>query len=554
MIRHFFDILFEAKDPAHLILCWRLRDHVSSRFTEPGRAASFVSDFAEQDMYVGVGLSAQDLGPRQRATEDQVAALIGYCVDVDFQTSTDKPNGKKRPPQDKALELIKTMPLLPTLIVYTGHGYHGWWLFREPYTIDSPEERVRIKSLSTSWGQILQRNAKSHGWDVDSVFDLARVMRIPGTMNCKDPQHKIATSIVSEEAGARLSGPDEIEQFLPTDWELWSNSTNAPSGTLILDKNAEPPFEKYQVLRNNDDKFRLSCDRKRKDLSDSSGSGYDMSLAAITVRAGWTDQEICNLMIATRRQANDELKLNRSDYYERTINKARMSVAQVVALDALATTEAGDKDAKKKVCDALGGIPIQRIIRYMSPEGGTYYIVANGQHVPIGGSDALFNQRIFLNRVGDVTGIVKPPIKAEHWWPLAQLIRDMAEDESFGDEGSETALLKTWLTEYLDSYMPTSDCNTAAVAKGPFIKDGFVHIYLNKFADYVEFLVREKRTHLRLRVSMRALGAETVTVSAQIEGRFTTRGYWRLPSEFSARFVNQTQRAEEPILSDEWPK
>ena len=551
MIRRFIDALFQNKDPEHYILVWRLRDHVSTWFTDPEKAAVFLFENKDEDMYVGAGLASADMGAHARATEDKVVALAGFYADVDFQSDVDKP-GKRRPPREIALELLQAMPLFPSMIIDTGHGYHGWWLFKEPHAIDSPEELARVKSIARGWATMLQGRAKQKGYDIDSVFDLARVMRAPGTMNCKDKQHCVEAKIESE-YDTRFAGPGEVEQFLPDGWQLEEETEAAVSVSgLVVNASAEPPFERYEALRNNDDKFRLSCDRKRRGMGDNSASGYDMSLAAIAVYAGWTDQEICDLMIAMRRRAGEDMKLNRPEYYARTITKARTSVAQNTALESLATTNAEDEDARKKVCDALGGLEIQRIVRYATSDGGTYYIVAKGQHVPIGGIDQLMNQRTFLNRVADVTGFVRSPIKAFLWWQLAQLIRDMAEDEDFGEEGSESGLMRTWLMEYLDGSRPSSDRDTSVAAKAPFIENGEVYVCLSKVADYVEYLVREKRTRTRLRVSMRTIGAKPLTVSATVNGRRTTRGYWKLPSDISGAFKDL--EVEEPVLATGWPK
>ena len=57
-------------------------------------------------------------------------------------------------------------------------------------------------------------------------------------------------------------------------------------------------------------------------------------LASIAVVAGWSDQEIANLLIFSRRSNGDDLKL-REDYYIRTISKARGPVEQAEAQERL---------------------------------------------------------------------------------------------------------------------------------------------------------------------------------------------------------------------------
>jgi hypothetical protein len=94
------------------------------------------------------------------------------------------------------------------------------------------------------------------------------------------------------------------------------------SESLILDPNAEPPFDKFEALCANDSHFSRSWAHQRTDLGDQSQSSYDMSLASLAARVGWSDQEITNLLIANRRKHKADLKL-RPDYYRRTIATAR---------------------------------------------------------------------------------------------------------------------------------------------------------------------------------------------------------------------------------------
>ena len=57
----------------------------------------------------------------------------------------------------------------------------------------------------------------------------------------------------------------------------------------------------------NDQKFKRSWEHRRPDMQDPSASGYDQSLANIALAAGWSDQEIANLMIAHRRKYGEDL-------------------------------------------------------------------------------------------------------------------------------------------------------------------------------------------------------------------------------------------------------
>lgn len=93
-------------------------------------------------------------------------------------------------------------------------------------------------------------------------------------------------------------------------------------GTLWLNTDAEPPPEKWSLLCEVEPRALATFNHTSRTL-DGSASSYDLSLANYAVRAGWTDQEIANLIIAHRRKHNAKPKVDLQDYLARTITTAR---------------------------------------------------------------------------------------------------------------------------------------------------------------------------------------------------------------------------------------
>jgi hypothetical protein len=94
---------------------------------------------------------------------------------------------------------------------------------------------------------------------------------------------------------------------------------------------AEPPAEKFELLALIEPRFERSYCRRRPDLRDQSDSSYDFSLALFAFDAGWTCQEVADLLIAGRREHGDISKPGkalRRDYQERTLLKALLQVAR----------------------------------------------------------------------------------------------------------------------------------------------------------------------------------------------------------------------------------
>lgn len=87
--------------------------------------------------------------------------------------------------------LVARLPLPPTLTVLSGHGIQPLWVFQEPATLTTPEERETAAATARGWQDRLRRVAGERGWDVDATHDLARVLRVPGTFNRKDPARPV---------------------------------------------------------------------------------------------------------------------------------------------------------------------------------------------------------------------------------------------------------------------------------------------------------------------------------------------------------------------------
>ena len=75
-----------------------------------------------------------------------------------------------------------------SLIVNSGRGLHGYWLF-DQFLARTPENAGLIDRFLETFKQ----KSKSNPWkyNVDSVWDLARILRVPGTLNRKDPANPL---------------------------------------------------------------------------------------------------------------------------------------------------------------------------------------------------------------------------------------------------------------------------------------------------------------------------------------------------------------------------
>lgn len=119
-----------------------------------------------------------------RGYMETAMACPGVWLDLDIRGAAHK--SEKLPPNlEKAIALIKEFPLEPTILVHSGHGLQAWWLFKELWIFDTPEERKEAQDLVQRFQVTMKQKAEAHGWEIDSTFDLARVLRLPGTFNRK---------------------------------------------------------------------------------------------------------------------------------------------------------------------------------------------------------------------------------------------------------------------------------------------------------------------------------------------------------------------------------
>ncbi|MEU9807584.1 DUF3631 domain-containing protein [Mycobacterium sp. NPDC050853] len=72
----------------------------------------------------------------------------------------------------------------PSAIVSSGHGLQPYWPIEDGQIVDN-ETRAQAARLLLRFGRLVHAVARGQGVKLDSVFDLPRVMRLPGTRNCK---------------------------------------------------------------------------------------------------------------------------------------------------------------------------------------------------------------------------------------------------------------------------------------------------------------------------------------------------------------------------------
>lgn len=554
----FLRALFDDVPADYRFLVWSLPDKISRwyRPADTEKAANDARALDAQDVYVGVGLSTRDRGAKQRTMAKDVAGIVGLWLDVDFDDGADAHKKPNLPADvDAAQDLLASLGVDPTLLVHSGHGLQAWWLFAEPWLFESPEDHVGAAALANRWNLTLRVRAAERGYAIDSTFDLSRVMRVPGTTNRKAAP--VPVRLLRSNLRLRYE-PADVEPFMADEAALSSlgGRRTHTVGQLKLDQGAQPDIDKFDALMQNDTKFRQSWNRDRKELQDQSASSYDLSLASLAAAAGWSDQEIVDLLVASRRKHGDDLKL-RHDYYARTVSRARDSEARAVSVEEIGAAQAqveraealGDERAaqmgKRTLLQHLStalGVEITRMVRF-TQDPPRYRMETVGGAVTLGHADAILSQPKMRAAIAGATRIVIARFKGPKWDEIAQAIFSACEDEDTGIESTEEGIAYAWLTEYLQDRPVLSNRDEAAFTQTPFTHDGQVYVFGSSFRRWLNLSRGDRVDAKRMGETLRSFGCEHVVMNVNVDGQRTSRSVWHVPGLEETLASRQSERA-----------
>jgi DNA-binding Lrp family transcriptional regulator len=269
-----------------------------------------------QSVYHSIGLHAEKLDGNQRGGVNHVSGIPGLYLDVDWADPVHKSTNLP-PNPDAALALIAEFPLPPTLIVRSGHGYQAHWLFPEPWMFDNDAERAEAQDLSDRFQRTMIAKAAAHGWSMDTTGDLARVFRVAGGLNWKDPADVRPVTIEQVDEQRRYNASDFEPYLLAPEALTPRDLVVLPSLNLEDDEILRRVLwrEKYHRLYEDGDLSYHGGDHNRADLA----------LCDAFVKAGASAEQTLRLWqhSALWRPKGDEK--HRSDgatYAEMTIEKA----------------------------------------------------------------------------------------------------------------------------------------------------------------------------------------------------------------------------------------
>jgi hypothetical protein len=150
---------------------------------ELARAARTIQNAAKTgDVYASVATHVEPQSGKSRGNTKTVQSIPGFWADLDIGTDGHKAASHPNPRDEaEALSILDGMPE-PSAVIHSGGGLQAWWFFDEPWVF---ADASAAASASDSWQRLLIERAETKGLHVDSVGDLTRILRVPGTSNRK---------------------------------------------------------------------------------------------------------------------------------------------------------------------------------------------------------------------------------------------------------------------------------------------------------------------------------------------------------------------------------
>lgn len=159
--------------------------HVQARFAD-----ALAGTFVDRGLNVYMMVNPVQGVAKGRGDANAVTALAALWADLDI-----KPGGMESYEDSvKVVDMLSSvLNCNPVAIVHSGHGIQPYWAVEDGEITD--HNRNYVKGVLKRWGYLVARMAEIVGGKVDSVYDLPRVLRAPGTINYKDPDNPIQTRI-----------------------------------------------------------------------------------------------------------------------------------------------------------------------------------------------------------------------------------------------------------------------------------------------------------------------------------------------------------------------
>ena len=244
----------------HVSICEK---HPGAMFTSHIMASQKATINGLDGADVWFGVNPIDPTSQGRGTAAQVTRWSALWADLDVKAGGCPNMDTARAITDVLSDMLNSRPVA---LIYSGHGMQPIWAIDPEDKGTLLADRPHARALLRRFGRLVAAVAERHGAGVDSVFDLARVLRAPGTINLKDPTHPVAVLTVPDtghtitladlqdalNAYSIPELPEDREELgevvsPPSDW-AWAPKTCGYAAMTIRGWAAETPTARHPWL------------------------------------------------------------------------------------------------------------------------------------------------------------------------------------------------------------------------------------------------------------------------------------------------------------------
>ena len=216
MALRFLNLLFGAVVERVFGYLWTKQDKATYPFAVSNsaereamaRKAIELSD-AGKDVYFGVNLMNEPPARNARVKAEYVTLQTATVADIDILGGTHTDPDK----YPANVEMAKGfLPFPVSMLIDSGQGLHPYCLYANPIAITA-ENRSEITKRNKKFIDVIRSRAGKYAKAVDSVHDLPRVLRMPGTYNYKGGRENAPLCRLIEISDARFT-PTELDEKL----------------------------------------------------------------------------------------------------------------------------------------------------------------------------------------------------------------------------------------------------------------------------------------------------------------------------------------------------
>lgn len=184
-------------------------------------AAQVIADMQDEHLWFEINESSHR-GTDGRSKAADITRLNALYIDIDFKTAG---MGSQAGGHQILDDLVAALGVVPAAIVHSGNGIQAYWPISDARIDDDTRETVAI--VLARWKEMAQTFARAAGGEVDSVFDLPRIFRVPGSNNVKDPANPKPVTVDFPDGWQSFTIDELLEVF--DDYGIHADPREIPS-------------------------------------------------------------------------------------------------------------------------------------------------------------------------------------------------------------------------------------------------------------------------------------------------------------------------------------